>query len=41
MRALFKTVLRGHLGVDAGKIERIVFPGSTAAKPPPGRLLRT
>ena len=41
MRALFKAVLRDHLGMEAGKLERIVFPDSTEAKAPPGRLFRT
>lgn len=32
-RALFKTVLAGHLGLPEAEIERRVFPGSAAAAP--------
>jgi uncharacterized protein (DUF1501 family) len=33
IRSVFKGVLRDHLGIIAGTLERKVFPGSAPAKP--------
>lgn len=41
MRALFKTVLRDHLGIAQGTLDRDIFPGSAGAPPPPGALIRS
>jgi uncharacterized protein (DUF1501 family) len=39
MRGLFKTVLRDHLGLPTGILERKVFPDSKNAAPLPGNLI--
>ena len=41
LRGLFKTVLRDHMGIAATELDQLVFPESTGALPPPGRLIRT
>jgi uncharacterized protein (DUF1501 family) len=38
MRALFKAVLAGHLRVDQGKLETVVFPGSGGVRGMEGLL---
>ena len=40
-RSLFKSVLVDHLGVDAGFVSDVVFPGSQAAAPITGLVRRT
>lgn len=40
-RSLFKSVLVDHLGVDAGFVSDVVFPGSQAAAPIRGLLRKT
>jgi uncharacterized protein (DUF1501 family) len=40
LRSLAKAALRDHLGMDAARLEAVVFPGSKAAKPFDG-LFRT
>jgi uncharacterized protein (DUF1501 family) len=37
-RALFKGVLRDHLGLDRADLDRFVFPGSGAVKPIDGLI---
>lgn len=41
LRAVFKTILQAHFGLDSGSLDRTVFPGSRSAKGPPGQLLRS
>jgi uncharacterized protein (DUF1501 family) len=41
IRAIFKTILRDHFGLDRSVLDRKVFPGSSTIKAPPGPLIRT
>jgi uncharacterized protein (DUF1501 family) len=40
IRALFKTILGDHFGLDGSTLEDKVFPNSRGSKAPPGKLIR-